>query len=69
MKGVRILDEGRIREEVVQVKGVGVKEGAFRRRRREVGVNNVKFVVGIFDEVLKFSGKGRNGLNDARKIA
>lgn len=46
-----------------------VKECSFRRRRREVVVNNVKFVVGIFEEVLKFSGKGRNGLNDVSKIA
>ena len=27
-------------------------------------MNNAKFVVGIVEKVLKFSGKGRNGLND-----
>lgn len=39
-----------------------------RRRRREVVVNNAKFVVGIVEKVLKFSGKGRNGLNDGWDI-
>lgn len=49
----------RIREEVRKMKGVRVKEGAFGRRRIEVRVNDLKFFVGINDEVLKFSGEGR----------
>ena len=64
---MKVLKSG-VREEIVQMKGVRAKEGALRRRRREVIVNDLKFVIGKFDKVLKFSGKGRNGLNDRRNI-
>lgn len=35
-----------------------MKECARGRSRREVSVNDGKFVVGIFDKIMKFNGKG-----------
>ena len=51
------------------MKGVmRVKEEAFGRRRREVRVNDMKFVVCKQDEVLKFSGEGRKRKENVWKI-
>lgn len=45
-----------------------VKEEAFRRRRREIVMNDLKFVVCKQDEILKFSSEGRNGIENECKI-
>lgn len=41
-----------------------VKEEAFRRSRREIVMNDLKFVVCKQDEILKFSSEGRNGIEN-----